>query len=390
MTRPFLFFFALATLGFADTPVPHSGHIAIDGTPFWGTGQFKFAIVDSSGNSLWTQDGSTTATPTGYVSLEVKNGFYSLHLGDESIAGMKALPASALVSVQKAFLQVWFSKDGSSFQRIGVDLALGASPFALVSETTRGAGGGGSLEARILAIEAVIAKIPASAIDPVLLAEVGYRKFPSRELSGLTLKSANLDDSDFSKATIRSANLVQASLKNANMKGATIRDSNFTQAVFTTATFNDSNLSSVRLDSINASGATFNGAEANGSNLSQADLTLSDFNNATFSDCNFSNANLQGASMLNAKIKNCDLTSANLGYANALSADFSNSDLSSATLTNASLNQAKFTNANLAGADFAGANLTGADFTGATNFNPDAHTGAIFSATKLPDGTVRN
>ncbi len=378
MTRPFLFFFALATLGFADTPVPHSGHVALDGTPFWGTGQFKFAIVDSSGNTLWSHDGSTSATPAGSVSLEVKNGFYSLHLGDESIAGMKALPASALVAVQKAFLRVWFSKDGSSFQRIGVDLALGASPFALVSETTRGEGG--SLEARIQAIEAVLAKIPASAIDPILLAEVGYRKFPSRELSGLTLKSANLDDSDFSKATIRSANLVQASMKNANLKGATIRDSNFTQAVFTTATFNDSNLSAVRLDSINASGATFNGAVAKDSNLSQADLSLSDFNNADFSDSNFSNANLQGASMLNAKIKNSDLTSANLGYANALNADFSNSNLTSATLTNA----------DLAGANFAGANLTGADFTGATNFNPDAHAGAVFSATTLPDGTIRN
>ena len=378
MTRPFLFFFALASLGFADTPVPHSGHVAIDGTPFWGSGQFKFAIVDSSGNTLWTHDGSASATPTGYVSLEVKNGFYSLHLGDESIAGMKALPASALVAVQKAFLRVWFSKDGSSFQRIGVDLALGASPFALVSETTRGEGG--SLEARIQAIEAVIAKIPASAIDPVLLAEVGYRKFPSRELSGLTLKSANLDDSDFSKATIRSANLVQASMKNANLKGATIRDSNFTQAVFTTATFNDSNLSAVRLDSINASGSTFNGAVAKDSNLSQADLSLSDFNNADFSDSNLSNVNLQGASMLNAKIKNSDLTSANLGYANALNADFSNSNLTSANLTNA----------DLAGANFAGANLTGADFTGATNFNPDAHAGAVFSATTLPDGTIRN
>jgi uncharacterized protein YjbI with pentapeptide repeats len=388
MTRPFLIFLTLATLAFGDAPVPHSGHVAIDGTPFWGTGQFKFAIIDSSGNSLWTHDGSTASTPTGYLSLEVKNGFYSLHLGDESIAGMKALPASALVAVEKAFLQVWFSKDGSSFQRIGVDLALGASPFALVSEMTRTEGG--SLEARIQAIEAVIAKIPASAIDPVLLAEVGYRKFPSRELSGLTLNSANLDDSDFSKATILSANLFQASLKNANLKGATIRDSNFSQAVFTTATFNESNLSAVYLDSINASGSSFNGAEANGSNLSQADLTLSDFNNADFSDCNFSNANLQGASMLNAKIKGSDLTSANLDYVNALSSDFSGSNLTSTTLTNASLNQAKFTNANLSGADFAGANLTGADFTGATDFNPDAHTGAVFSATTLPDGTIRN
>jgi len=387
MRFPFLYL-ALTTLAFGDVPVPHSGHVAIDGTPFWGTGQFKFAIVDASENSVWTHDGSSASPPTGYVSLEVKNGFYSLHLGDESITGMKALPASSLTGVEKAFLRVWFSKDGTSFQQIGVDLALGASPFALVSEMTRG--GGSDLEARIQAIEATLAKIPASAIDPVLLAEVGYLKFPSRELVGLTLQSANLDDSDFSQASIRSANLFQTSFKNANMEGASIRDSNFSQAVLTTANLKDSNLSAIRFDSIDASGSSFNGAEGNGSNLSLADLTLSDFNNADFTDCNFSNANLQGASLLNAKIKSSDLSSANLGNASAQGTDFSGSDLSSATLTNASLTQAKFTNANLLGADFAGADLTGADFTGATNFDPDAHAGAIYSGTILPDESVRN
>ena len=376
-----LLFLAFATLAFGDVPVPHSGHVAIDGTPYWGTGKFKFAIVDASGNSVWTHDGSSASTPTGYVSLEVKNGFYSLHLGDQSIAGMKALPASSLTGVEKAFLRVWFSKDGTNFQQIGVDLALGAAPFR---------GGGSNLEARIQAIEATLAKIPASAIDPVLLAEVGYRKFPSREIVGLTLNSATLDDSDFSKASIRSVNLFQSSLKNANMKDASIADSNFSQAVLTTATFNDSNLSATRFDAINASGASFNGAEANGSNFSLSTLTLTDLNNADFSDCNFSNANLQGASLLSAKIRNCDLSSANLSSSNGQGADFAGSNLSSALLNNASLTQAKITNANLLGADFAGADLTGADFTGATNFDPDAHAGATYSGTTLPDGSVRN
>ena len=104
---------AVTLLG--DVPMPHSGHIAVEGTPYWGNGYFKFAIIDENEKALWTHDNSQKIPPTDHMSLEVKNGFYSLYLGDESVTGMKALPASSLLSSERIFLRVWFSKKRGRF-----------------------------------------------------------------------------------------------------------------------------------------------------------------------------------------------------------------------------------------------------------------------------------
>ena len=87
----------------ADVPVAHTGHVSVDGTPYWGEANFKFSIVDSDSNVLWNHDGSSTTIPTNEIKLNVENGFYSLHLGDTSISGMKELNADSLSSVQKHF-----------------------------------------------------------------------------------------------------------------------------------------------------------------------------------------------------------------------------------------------------------------------------------------------
>ena len=163
---------AVTLLG--DVPMPHSGHIAVEGTPYWGNGYFKFAIIDENEKALWTHDNSQKIPPTDHMSLEVKNGFYSVYLGDESVTGMKALPASSLLSSERIFLRVWFSKSGEDFETVGVDLALGAAPFALVSETTRGGGlsmeqSVSDLEARLDALEAAMSNITAASSTPCFL-----------------------------------------------------------------------------------------------------------------------------------------------------------------------------------------------------------------------------
>ena len=114
---------AVTLLG--DVPMPHSGHIAVEGTPYWGNGYFKFAIIDENEKALWTHDNSQKIPPTDHMSLEVKNGF-TLYLGDESVTG-KALPASSLLSSERIFQSLVFQKRGR-FETVGVDLALGAAP----------------------------------------------------------------------------------------------------------------------------------------------------------------------------------------------------------------------------------------------------------------------
>ena len=94
---------------------------------FWGRSQFKFAIV-LVGEHLWTTT-AQSATPR-FCFVEVKNGFYSLHLGDSRLQN-EGSPASALVAVKRSSgygfpRTVLVSKDGGR---------LSGLPF-VVSETT--------------------------------------------------------------------------------------------------------------------------------------------------------------------------------------------------------------------------------------------------------------
>ena len=134
--RTLFFLFLLSPLLlFADVPVAHSGHVSVNGSPFNGTGKFKFSIVNQFGSVIWNHDGSVISTPTGELSLPVRNGFYSLHLGDSSIPGMSTLPATSLRSTEKAFFGSGLMKAMDPSKKIGGDIALGAAPFALVSNS---------------------------------------------------------------------------------------------------------------------------------------------------------------------------------------------------------------------------------------------------------------
>src|SRR3972149_4296083 len=74
--------------------IPYSGTIALkDGTLINGTGQFKFAIVNSGCvddkeatpcTASWTNDGSKTdgSEPTNFVNIPVSNGNFTVKLGD--------------------------------------------------------------------------------------------------------------------------------------------------------------------------------------------------------------------------------------------------------------------------------------------------------------------
>src|SRR6185436_11011763 len=96
----FLVLIASATLH-AQVPqiINYQGRVLAGSSNFNGTGQFKFALVDTNGSTTyWSNDNTSTAgsEPTNAVSLSVSNGLYSVLLGDTSIANMTvAIPASA-------------------------------------------------------------------------------------------------------------------------------------------------------------------------------------------------------------------------------------------------------------------------------------------------------
>ena len=380
------FIFASCLITWADVPMPHSGHISTAGAPYNQKGYFKFSILNATGETVWNHDGSSTLPPSGHLALDVVNGFYSLHLGDDSISGMSPLPAQTLRELEKASLRVWFSSEhNGTYQQVGVDLAMGAAPFALVSELSRGSP---EIEDRLLIVENTLAKITARNIDPVLLMEMGYRKFSTRELVGFALPNLDLSSADFTNAIISDANLTNAKLDDIDLQGGQILDSNFSQASFITANLTNTTLENADLKAVKAKGISLSRAKGTAIDFSSSELSYSDLSDSLFIDCNFSNATLQGASILNSEFKNNEFKNASLVNLDSLNSDFSNCDFSGATISGY-LTGANLKGANLSGADFSGSDLTGANLEGAIGFIPSAHSNVIYSGTTLPDGSSR-
>lgn len=113
----------------------HQGRIAVEGVNFNGDGQFKFALVDAEGTTVyWSNDGTSNANtePTYAVALTVTKGLYSVLLGDTALPNMTALPTTALDHADVR-LRVWFNDGYHEFQQISPDQRLAATPYAMVA-----------------------------------------------------------------------------------------------------------------------------------------------------------------------------------------------------------------------------------------------------------------
>jgi hypothetical protein len=123
----------------APTVVSYQGQVTVGGTPYDGTGYFKFAVVNAAGDTTyWSNDGTASGEPANAVQLTVSNGLFNVLLGDTSLANMTALPASAFDGTER-YLRVWFSSDGSSFDLLSPDRRIAAVPYALQAEEARNA-----------------------------------------------------------------------------------------------------------------------------------------------------------------------------------------------------------------------------------------------------------
>jgi hypothetical protein len=115
--------------------ISHQGRIAVNGTNFEGTGQFKFALVNAGGTiTYWSNNNTSTAgsEPTAAVSLTVTKGLFAVLLGDTALTNMSALPATVFDN-EDVRLRVWFNDGSTGFQLLPPDQRLTASPYALTS-----------------------------------------------------------------------------------------------------------------------------------------------------------------------------------------------------------------------------------------------------------------
>lgn len=142
----------------------YQGRVAVGTVNFNGTGQFRFALTNSTGSTFyWTNDGtgSPGGQPTNAVSIPVSTGLYSVLLGDPSIPNMTAIPAN-----------VWANPD----VRLRVFFSDGVNPSLLLSPDQRVAPAAyladGAVGSNALAGGAVSAgKIAAGAVGTSQLAD---------------------------------------------------------------------------------------------------------------------------------------------------------------------------------------------------------------------------
>jgi len=120
----------------APTVVSYQGLISKSGSPFDGTGYFKFAVVNAAGDtSYWSNDGTSSGggEPSAGVTLPVNDGYFIALLGDTSLSNMGALPASVFSGTER-YLRIWFSGDGGSYTLLSRDQPFTAVPYAMQAQ----------------------------------------------------------------------------------------------------------------------------------------------------------------------------------------------------------------------------------------------------------------
>jgi hypothetical protein len=123
--------------GGAPTVVSYQGQVKVNGSPYSGTGYFKFAVVDSAGStSYWSNDGTSAAgsEPVMAVELAVSGGLFNVLLGDTSLTNMTQALSAGVFSGPERYLRVWFSPEGSAFTLLSPDRGISAVPYALQAE----------------------------------------------------------------------------------------------------------------------------------------------------------------------------------------------------------------------------------------------------------------
>ena len=129
----------------------YQGELRVDGQPFEGSADFKFAILCDGTETLWSNDGTSVngSEPTDPIILDVVGGIFSVRLGDPELA-MLPVTADLLAGCAIPVLRIWVDA-GAGFEQIA-DQPLASSPVALVSEVASRATQGFTVEGADLVV----------------------------------------------------------------------------------------------------------------------------------------------------------------------------------------------------------------------------------------------
>ena len=212
------------------------------------------------------------------------------------------------------------------------------------------------------------------------------------DLSGIVLKSANLNQANFQGSRFRSvgedgrwdtyddaiADLNNTQLKQANLSNTNLSRVSMSRSDLSRANLNKANLSYTRLFGANLSSTQLVGTDLRNAILENASLTNADLSNANLTEANLYAANLVRVSAIGTQLayanltktdwQGADLSESYLDYANLSHANLSATRLTGASLRSTNLENANLRSADLSRADLRGANVAGADFQGTILF----------------------
>ncbi len=123
------------------TTVLYQGYVTVGGTAYNGMGYFKFAVVNTTGDSgYWSNDGTSVGggQPAAAVQLTVTNGYFTVLLGNTALPGMTQPLTPTVFAGSGRYLRVWFATSaGGSFTQLTLQ-PVAAVPYALNAESLDG------------------------------------------------------------------------------------------------------------------------------------------------------------------------------------------------------------------------------------------------------------
>ena len=245
-----------------------------------------------------------------------------------------------------------------------------------------------------------------------------------RELAGLRLDKADLNQVVLTNAVLDGVSLAGANLGGADLDGASLGCAGSRCANLAGAILDGARLNGAKLDGANLAGASLKGALLQRASLQCAgsqcvDLRQAQLQGAVLSQANLTGANLYGAALtrngaglaatlIGAHLKNVNLSFAKLSGANFSGASFYSAypgkcgttqpnhagptiqcasayaaDITDANFSSAYLYAADFSNARIRGGSFAGAVLVSAEFSAASITSDSNGAGTDFSRAYL-------
>lgn len=130
-----------AGAGTAEVPgiLSHQGKLTVEGASFNGTAQFKFALVNATGDTTWWSHNGTSADgnePSGTpVALSVREGVFSVNLGDTNVQHMLQPIPCGVFTHDSVWLRIWVDDGVNGSQRLTPDRRITAAGYALVAGT---------------------------------------------------------------------------------------------------------------------------------------------------------------------------------------------------------------------------------------------------------------